>query len=160
VRALRDGGIDADEVEQVGIGEPLRLAPYEIHEGDVVVAARGTQLKVALIPGDLAGAILGATLIAIRPVSEVQPEVVLAYLRGTSGQSALAARLRSATGQVALTARDVGEIQIPLPPADLQQIIVRAVRTAGEFAAASREAVALRERVLDDVVHRILVEGR
>jgi hypothetical protein len=159
VRALRDGGIDSGEVEEIRIHDPVRLTAYATHEGDVVVAARGTQLKVAMVRKDVAGAILGATLIAIRTGLEIQPEVVLAYLRGISGQAALGARLRSATGQVALTARDVGEIEIPLPSAEVQQIIVKTVRAAGEYATASREAVNLRERLLNDMVHRLLIEG-
>ncbi len=159
VRALREGRIDASELEEIRIQNPVRLASYATQDGDVVIAARGTQLKVAVVAGDVAGAILGATLIGVRPGNEIQPEVILAYLRSTAGQAALMSRLRSATGQVALTARDVGEIEIPLPSAEVQQVIVKLVRAAGEYAAACRDAVALRERVADDFVQRLFAEG-
>ncbi len=159
VRALSDGGIDPREVEAISVRDALRLAPYATQEGDVVIAARGTQLKVAVVAADVAGAVLGATLIGVRAGDEVQPEVILAYLRSTAGRAALVARLRSATGQVALTARDVRDIEIPVPPIRVQRLIADAVRAARDYAAACRDAIALREQVADELVHSLFVEG-
>ena len=155
VRALSDGGIDPSEVEEISVENVVRLSPYTTHYGDVVIAARGTQLKVAVVDTDVAGAILGATLIGVRAGDEVLPEVILAYLRSAAGRAALAARLRSATGQVALTARDVREIAIPVPPIRMQRLIAGVVKAMGEFAIASRDAVARREQVAADLVLRL-----
>lgn len=165
VRALSDGGIDPRAVENISVENVVRVSPYATHYRDVVIAARGTQLKVAVVDAHVAGAILGATLIGVRAGDEVLPEVILAYLRSAAGRAALAARLRSATGQVALTTRDVREIAMPLPPMRVQRLIADVVNATEEFAVASRDAVARREQVTADLVLRLFageepIDGR
>src|SRR5262249_14367176 len=59
----------------------LRIGPkvdrYRVAKGDVLVTARGTQLKVASVGREAVGAIASSNLIVVRPGPDLLPGVLL-----------------------------------------------------------------------------------
>jgi restriction endonuclease S subunit len=125
--------------------------------GDVLVAARGTQLKAAIVPNGAGEAIVTASLIGVRPdTSVLLPEVLLAFLRSPEGATELSARARSATGQLALTRADVERIEVPLPSLEIQEKIARIIRAANEYEASAEQAMRLRRDAAEQAVFALL----
>ncbi len=147
VRDIRDGHIATDALETVLVDLPGKVDRYLVEAGDVLVACRGTVLKVAIAPPQLAGVVLTSTLIGVRLGSQLLPEVLFVYLRSALGQRALLSRVRSGTQQIALAPRDLAELEVPLPPMEVQDRIAELVRAAEELYAGAESAARLRRDI-------------
>lgn len=154
VRDLREGHVATDALETVSVDKPGKLDRYLVEPGDVLVACRGTVPKVAIAPPGLAGAVLTSTLMAVRLNGELLPEVLFVYLRSAPGQSALLSRVRSGTQQIALAPRDLAQLDVPLPPMEVQRRIAELVRAAEDQYMAAERAAEVRR----DIAHRIAFE--
>lgn len=93
--------------------EQLRLRPDDIL---LVTFTTGVQNRVALVPGDLSGAMtFNDTLIRIRVDQQrADPKAVFAFLQSDTGQRMLRSMASSIT-RARLTVRDVASMQIFLP---------------------------------------------
>ncbi len=155
-RKTTEGGVetpfigvgDLDGVGNVSSATALEralLAPgrstdgYRVQPGDILVTARGTQLKVALVDPDTAGAVLSANLLCVRPrPDQLLPGALAAWLVTPAGQAALTGRYHSTTGLLALTAAVVRGLPVPVPPLATQ------IRVADLFDATRTGYVAAR----------------
>ncbi len=147
VKNLVDGRIVADEMDTVTVEYPAKVERYSVRAGDLLIAARGTRPKLAVVPAEFAGAVITATLIGIRLSTRVLPQVLAAFLRSAEGQAALLARVRSGTLQIALTPRDVAEIVVPVPPLDVQHRVAALIDAAEASVVAAEQAARLRREV-------------
>jgi hypothetical protein len=137
---------------------------FRVHEGDVLVSARGTILKMALASHASAGILASSNIIIIRPdQSRVLAQIILALLSAPPWQEALKSRTRSSTGLMQLTAKDVAELLIPVPPLKVQGRIAllveqeeRAYRSAIDAATGRRSLV---KSFLASALNRPDVEG-
>lgn len=155
VRDIRDGHVGTDALETVFVDLPGKLDRYLVEPGDVLVACRGTVLKVAIAPPELAGVVLTSTLIGVRLDGQLLSEVLFVYLRSALGQRALLSRVRSGTQQIALAPRDIAELEVPLPPIGVQRQIADLVR-AGEWQYVAGEAAA---RLRREIAYRLALES-
>jgi hypothetical protein len=151
---ITDSRIDTDALGTVSVPFDGKLDRYLAQPGDVLVACRGTQPKVAIAPPELLGVLVTSTLIMVRLQGGLLPEVLFAYLRSPRGQSALLALVRSGTRQVALSPRDLSQMPVPVPPMECQHLIAQLVRDAEEQFGAGLEAAKARR----DVAHRVAME--
>jgi len=152
------GRIEPERTDPVYVDHIRDATRYMAAGADVVVAVRGTLPKVAIVPDALNGAVVTSTLAGIRP-RDVLPEVLVAFLRSPAGRTSLQSRVRSATGQISLTLEDVRNIDVPVPPMDVQQHIADIMRTLDEHDAASREALLVRHMVADRVITDLFQAG-
>ena len=120
VRDLVDGGVATPE-QTVPYGDGKRLSQYQVRAGDVLVAGRGTQPKVALVPEGFGEAVISSNLILVRLTGQLKPQVLVAYLMSPEGQAQLAVRAGASAGYLALTARALGELAVPVPPMEAQE---------------------------------------
>ena len=157
VKDIGPAGIDVRALEEIAVPHVSDVDRYLVRPGDVLLSARGTVLKVAIVPEALAGAVATATLAVIRPVLErILPEVLAAYLRSPAGQAELRARARSATGQIALTARDIRAMKVPVPPMEDQRRIAALVRALGAYETAAGEALRARREITAQFTARLM----
>lgn len=154
VRDLKDGHVMLDDLETVSVPAGGKLDRYLVEPGDVLVACRGTVPKVAIAPPELAGAVLTSTLIGVRLDGQLLPEVLFVYLRSAPGQSALLSRVRSGTQQIALAPRDLAQLDVPLPPMEVQRRIAELIRAAEDQYVAAERAAEVRR----GIAHRIAFE--
>ncbi|HYM16721.1 MAG TPA: hypothetical protein VEZ14_14305 [Dehalococcoidia bacterium] len=145
----------------VRLPHPEDAARYRIERGDVLVAVRGTVPKVAVASERLAGAVLTATLAGVRlDEGLLLPEVLAAYLRSDLGQSAILAMVRSATGQIALTVRDIGSLEVPVPPMEVQRRVVAMASELNSYEEYTAQALELRRQVTQQLVAGLLAGER
>lgn len=152
---IQDGRVRDGSLSEIVVEHLAKVERYLVEPGDVLVACRGTQPKVFLVPANLAGVVVTSTLIDIRPRGGLLPEVLTAYLRSAKGQQALLSHMRSATGQIALTVADVAEMEVPVPPIEEQERLAELVRTANAYYIAAIEGAGLRR----DIAYRFVVDA-
>jgi len=121
---LVDGAVATPE-QTVPYGNGKRLSQYQVRAGDVLVAGRGTQPKVALVPDGFGDAVISSNLIMVRLAGQLKPQVLAAYLMSPEGQVQLAVRAGASAGYLALTARALGDLAVPVPPLETQERLAR-----------------------------------
>ena len=157
VRDLSDGRLGplgTLEVRRVARGQ--RIDRYRVEAGDVVLTCRGTQLKIALVPEDMSGAVISSNLIAVRPGSQLVPWVLFAFLQGPQGQTALLRQSRSSNLGIALSPKSVGQIVVPVPPMEIQERIAALMRVAEENYVVARQAAEHRRLLARAVANNLL----
>jgi hypothetical protein len=114
---------------------PLQLTGgderYRVRAGDILISARGTQLKTGWARTENNGAIASSTLIVVRSGPAIDASVLFATLMSKHGQGQLQSRARHSTSTLVLNVQDVATIEIPVPPMDVQRRI-RKMITLGE----------------------------
>lgn len=112
----------SSSLERLRLLHSRNLDGYRVRAGDVLITARGTQLKVALVDDATAGAVLSANLLSIRPrVDRLLPGSLAAWLQTPRGHAALTERFHSTTGLLALTTPVVRALPVPVPPLAVQE---------------------------------------
>ena len=138
----------------VQVQQPARMEQYGVRTNDIVVTARGTNLKIALIPERWNGAVLAWNLLGIRPGAQLRPELLLAYLRSPSGRRAIDRRLAGTT-LLLLTASGLGEIEVPILPLERQQKVGQLIAAAEE----QYEHALLAAEMRRDIAHKIALDA-
>jgi hypothetical protein len=154
LKDLTNGRVVPHELTTIRVEHPTKVERYMTQPGDVLVSARGTQPKVAIVPPDAAGAVLTSTLIGIRPRPDLLPEVLIAFFCSPNGQNALMSRARSGTRQIALSAADVAKIEVPVPPMGIQRRVAELMQAAQRYSAAAEEA----ERLFRGLTTQVAVD--
>lgn len=156
VRALGDFGIDRDELVRVDL-DGRDVGKYQAKLGDLVLSARSTTLKMAIVSDELDGIIVNATLIGVRSLPVLDPRLLAAYLTHPDGQAALEAVAQSATIQMNLTVSAVSNLEVPVPPIDVQRQMVDMLTTADLAFESAIKAAHIRRRLARRVtIDRIL----
>ena len=158
--SLRDVGgwrVSIADADRITVEHPDKARRYLAEAGDVLVAARGTQFKAAIVPIDAGEMVVTASLIGVRPHTGVLlPEVLLAFLRSQEGVTELSARARSGTGQIALTRADVERIEVPVPPREAQEKIAVIIRELNDYEASAEQAMRLRRDAAEQAVSDLM----
>jgi hypothetical protein len=160
VKDLRTTGDIAplDELDAVQL--PPTAQRSMVRPGDVLLAARGTQMKSALVPQALSGAVATSNLLHIRPEPELlMPEVLVAFLLGREGQEQLAARSQG-TAIRSLTVSAISEMQVPVPDMATQQRISAMWRATSTYRREAALAADARWRLGVRVVEELLAGRR
>lgn len=159
VKDIGAAGLDVAGLDEITVEHLSDAERYLIRPRDVLLSVRGTQAKVAIVPDGIDRAVATATLAVVRVLDDVVlPEVLAAYLGSPLGLAQLNARARSATGQVALTARDIREIQVPLPAMEVQRRIAGLVLELDAYERAAHAAIQERRAALAGVVATLIKE--
>jgi len=144
---LIDGRVaeGSDGVTWVELPPPL-LTRHALRLGDVLVAARGSLPKVAWVTHSVGPAVATSNLLVVRARLGIRPGVLLAYLRSEAGVAAIRGISRSTSDQLSITARDLGDIEVPVPPV-AEQASIHALVEASEIAYAAALTAAAQRRV-------------
>src|SRR5262249_20687203 len=81
VRSLTDTGFDFRAIETFDFDD-RDVEKYQVAVGDVVISARSTSLKSAVVPEGLGGCLINATLIGVRCKPLLIPRLLVAWLNG------------------------------------------------------------------------------
>lgn len=124
LKDINTEGISPATLTTVSAAPGQNFARSIIVAGDILVSARGTKFKAALAGPEVAGAVAAANLITIRTGKEIYPPFLAAYLTSTAGERQVLARAKATTaGQLLINVLDIEELEIPLPPLEVQQKI-------------------------------------
>ena len=151
VRSLTGNGIDPDELVRA-IFDGRDLERYRVAAGDVLISARSTSLKTAVVPSELAGKVINATLVGVRCLPDLEPRLLVAWLNHPEGQAELANISQSATTQMNITVAGLTEIEVPVPRVEVQRQMVQVLEAADEAYTAAVRAAEARLRLAREIV--------
>lgn len=138
----------------------LRPGSYErfrTRSNDILVSCRGSQVKAARVLQEAPSFLVSSNLIVVRPGGRLLPGFLLAILKSQAWQERLRLRSRSSSGMVQLTARDLAELPIPLPPMRVQTDLVALVEAEEEHYWSAMRAAHLRRALVETLVAEVLL---
>ncbi|UWQ20121.1 type I restriction-modification system subunit M/S [Jannaschia sp. W003] len=139
---IREAG-PGDIAETGFLSEPskeIRLAQggmraarnQRLRPGDLVFSAKGTIGRIGIIPEDVPGEdepfwTAGQSLVILRPLPRIRPEVLFEYLTNETVQEHIRS-LAGGAAMLSIAAKDLAEFRVPLPSQERQVRVVDAFR--------------------------------
>ena len=149
-----DGWLGIDGLREVGLVHSVRTERHLLRPFDLLVTARTGSVQIALVPPDVSRTIAGVTLLVVRAK---HPESGMGhwlwyYLTSSNGRVQLAKRMTASATFKSLSAKNLSEVQVPVPsPRDLDTV-ARLVEASEEAYTSAVEAARLRRETLRDSV--------
>ena len=149
-----DGWLRLDGLQEIGVVQGVRTERHLLRPYDVLVTARSGTIHVALVPPDVSRTVAGITLLVVRPK---RPESGMGhwlwyFLTSSFGRAQLYKRMNVTSTITSLSARSLGEIQIPVPSDRDLDNIARLVEASEDAYAATVNAARLRRETLRDSI--------
>ena len=124
----KEFGVDVNNLDKTEI--PDIKAHYLMRKNDLIFKTRGLDTTASILDKDLINIILSAPLLRIRIESKnVLPEYVFWYINQAPAQIFLNRRAKG-TFQKMITKQVLEELEIEIPPLELQRKIVKVVKLA------------------------------
>jgi type I restriction enzyme M protein len=142
-----------DQLDAISFPVTPQTARQRLLPADILVSARGTLMKCALVPRSHSGAVASANFIIIRLAKNavLRPELLWAFLRHPATQARVLSRVTS-TAQPALNIRALGELLIPVPPQSIQSDLARLTLIAEEQYRCAVDCARLRQEEAMEIV--------
>ena len=157
-----DGWLDLGALREIGLERNARTVKHLLRSHDVLVTARASATHVALVPLDVGEAVAGVTMLVVRP-RRPDPRMsrwLWYFLTSRHGQTQMRQRLNVNATIVSLSARSLGEVELPEPSeGDLDAVARLADASEDAYTAAVEAARLRREAVRDAVVEEIARRG-
>ena len=156
-----DGWLDLDDLNELGLVHGVRTERHLLRPFDLLVTARTASIQVALVPPEVSRTVAGVTLLVVRAK---RPESGMGHwlwycLTSSLGRTQLAKRMTVSATLRSLSAKNLGEVQVPVPsPRDLD-VVARLVEASEEAYESAIEAARLRRGALRDAVIHELAHG-
>jgi restriction endonuclease S subunit len=142
----QDGNFDQATLERVEPNEPISDS-LVLREGDVLLPNRGTRTTALAFPGADAPTIVGSQFFILRGNrTKVWPEYLAWFLRSEAAHQHFEGRRKGSYVQI-IQRKDVGELQMPLPPLVEQRKIVEIAHLAQQERILSEKLTNLRWRL-------------
>lgn len=124
VRHLQDAGVSpVSELDLIGFASPSRALANAVKVNDVLLTGRGTVLKFGLVGPETEGAIASGNIIVVRPGPDAVGGALFALLSSDAFRPKIEVLRRGATTLLSLSAKDIKNLEINLPPLDVQHRI-------------------------------------
>ena len=153
-----DGWLDIGSLREIGVAQGVRTERHLLRPFDVLVTARSGSVQVALVPPGVSRSVAGITLLVTRPK---EPETGMGhwlwyFLTSASGREQLARRVTVTATLRSLSAKSLGEIEVPVPSPRELDAVARLVEASESAYNSAVEAARLRRETLrDSMVHEI-----
>jgi type I restriction enzyme M protein len=119
---IQAGKINFDNLSFVSVSDFKKANRYEVRQGDLLLASRGTALKIAVVPETSENLVLSNNFICIRTKGKYDPYFLKYFLESPVGVHYLEASKRGSAVTV-LSTKDISSIPIPALPLEMQQEI-------------------------------------
>lgn len=121
---IEDFEIDYDGLDKISLDE-RKIATYILEEGDIILPARGTAIRTAVFHKQPYTCIASSNLIVIRPNSELLNSTYLKIFIDSPIGKKLVTGTQQGLSTMNISYKDLGAIEIPLPPIEKQQSIAK-----------------------------------
>jgi hypothetical protein len=154
VIALKDVGRQLAPLKDlmVVLGSEGDVGRFTVAAGDVVVTPRGSEVRAAVVPRTHEGAIAGANLAVIKLRGAVLSPFLLATFLCERRTQARLLQETAGASTPGFTIKVLSELPIKIPSPEHQATLVRFLEAANIHRQALTQALALRERVCDEVI--------
>lgn len=119
---MTDTGINYTGLDMIE-EEERKVARYALEEGDVLITARGTVIKAAVYQKQAFTCITSANINVIRPAGNLRGAYLKLFLDSPVGGKLLKSLQRGST-VVNLNFKDLNELEIPVPPIQVQDALI------------------------------------
>ena len=149
-----DGWLVLRDLREISVEPNARTGRHLLRPFDVLVTARAASTHVALVPPGVSLTVAGVTMLVVRPKQRDlgMGHWLWLFLTSIHGRVQLSKRLNVNATVISLSARNLGEIEVPLPPQRELDAVVRLVEASEAAYTASLEAARLRRDVLRDAI--------
>ena len=149
-----DGWLRLDGLREVGVVRGVRTERHLLRPFDVLVTARSGSVQAALVPPDVSRTVAGVTLLVVRPR---RPETGMGhwlwyFLTSAHGRAQIAQRITVSATVTSLSARSLGEVEIPMPSERNLDAVARLVEVSESAYESAVEAARLRREILRDAL--------
>ncbi len=149
------GNFEFDFSEKYFVEDGFKLDDRQLQPGDLLINSTGKGTAGRVTYFDLPGTVVVDSHISIlRPNSRLIPKFGL-YSLARIGFKALESLADGSSGQIELTLTTIGEIQIPLPPLEIQQQIVTECEAVDTEAAAAHDRIDAARQSIESQVDAI-----
>ncbi|MDQ3099909.1 MAG: restriction endonuclease subunit S, partial [Bacteroidota bacterium] len=118
------------------------LSRSQLKAGDVLFSIAGTLGRVGVVPASVLPANTNQALAIIRPKPVLNPRFAMLCLTDSGLQAELLSK-KSGVAQYNLSLKQIGEVQIPLPPLAEQEALV------AEVEGYQKEMAGLRDEIME-----------
>jgi hypothetical protein len=145
---IQEGRLAMDSPRWLRITDRRRSVGYEVRAGDLVIAARGTVIKMAVVPPYRKPLIISGNVVAVRTGDKYDSTCLRVFLEGPAGMRLLEGRMRTSYVTV-ISPRDLLNLPVPvLALSEQRRIAVAVVKAETRARAAVARALQRRDRVL------------
>jgi hypothetical protein len=158
---IQDDRIDLDAVDIIAIDQNIKTEKHLLRPDDVLVAARATRMKAALVPASVSRTVADTSLLVLRPSEQSAGlgPYLWWYLTSAHGRPRVEALMVGAT-ILALPAGSLADLIVPVPKPREMYRIADLVEASDKAYVAAMEAARLRRTVIRDaVIERVLREA-
>ena len=155
IKDMANGRIITETVDRVSVRKTPLLERSRIEPGDVIMAIRGFNFKVAVADDSVKDFVISANLLALTLSDKVQPELIAAYFNSPTGQNMLQSMASGATIK-GLNLKTLLDLTIPLPPISEQANLSHYLTLAREYDDLLRKELNLRQKLSNTIVLRIM----
>ena len=149
-----EGWLEIEDLNEVGVVQSLRTERHLLRPFDVLVTARTGRTQVALVPPHVSRTVAGVTLLVARPK---QPESGMGhwlyyFLASAYGQVQLAKRMAVNATSLSLSAKSLGEVEVPMPSVPRLNLMARLIESSEAAYDSEVRAAWLRREVLRNAI--------
>ena len=119
---ITETGIEYSKLDMIE-EEERKVARYALEEGDVLITVRGTVIKTAVFQKQPFTCITSANINVIRPTGTLRGAYLKLFLDSPVGGKLLKSLQRGST-VVNLNYKDLTELEIPVPPIQVQDALI------------------------------------
>ena len=147
-----DGWLDLHGLREIGVVRGVRTERHLLRPYDVLVTARAGSVQVVLVPPDVSRTVAGITMLVVRAK---KPESGMGhwlwyFLTSAHGRAQLAKRITVSSTLKSLSARNLGEVEVPVPSSLDLDTVARLVEASEAAYTSAVKAARLRRDVLRD----------
>lgn len=156
-----DGWLSLEGLREVAVVRTTSVERHLLRPYDLLITARSDSHQVALVPPGVNRTVAGVTLLVIRPHDPVtgMSHWLYFYLTSEPGRRQVARRKSTSSSIRFLSAKDVGEMELPIPSREVLDAIVQLVEQSEAAYTAAIEAVQLRRETIRDAIVQEIIEG-
>ena len=154
-----DGWLSLEGLREVDVVRSTSVERHLLRPYDLLITARSDSHQVALVPPGVNRTVAGVTLLVIRPHDPVTGigYWLFYYLTSAPGRQQVARRKSTSSSIRFLSAKDVGEMELPIPSReDLDAIVQLVEQSEAAYIAAIEAARLRREAIRDAIVQQII----
>lgn len=158
VKDISDGMLlPVDRLDRLRVPRKSTEKRQSLQKHDILVSARGTLLKSAVVSDSHQGALASANFIVVRlrKDAELRPELLYAFLRQPAVREYIANRA-TGTAQPVLAIRELESLLVPIPPREVQDQLVRLLEVSEEQKRTALECAHLRDEETMDVLAKFM----
>jgi len=155
-RDVNGTGFSVAHIRYITDDQAERLARFQLHLGDVVLARRGELGRCAVVRAEQQGWICGTGCFLLRPPPNLDADYFAAYLRSPEARGWLEAHSRGSTTLPAISLDTLVKLPVILPDLATQQEIADVMMRLENHEQALRRQLELAEEIRRDVLNGLL----